>query len=96
MKMFEWKKLGLLAGGFLMGSYGVKILGSRDAKQFYTHRTAAALRMKDEVMKDITTVRENAGDIAADAKELNEKRRLEDEARIIEDARAVLAAAQEE
>ena len=94
--MFEWKKLGLLAGGFLMGSYGVKILGSRDAKKFYTHTTAAALRMKDEVMKDITTVRENAGDIAADAKELNEKRRLEDEARIIEDAKAVLAAAQEE
>ncbi len=94
--MFEWKKLGMLAGGFLLGSYGVKILGSRDAKKLYTHTAAAALRMKDEVMKDVTTIRENAEDIAADAKEMNEQRRQEEEARIIEDAKAVLEAAQAE
>ena len=95
-EMFEWKKLGMLAGGFLLGSYGVKILGSRDAKKLYTHTAAAALRMKDEVMKDVTTIRENAEDIAADAKEMNEQRRQEEEARIIEDAKAVLEAAQAE
>lgn len=94
--MFEWKKLGMLAGGFLLGSYGVKILGSRDAKKLYTHTAAAALRMKDEVMKDVTTIRENAEDIAADAKEMNEQRCQEEEARIIEDAKAVLEAAQAE
>ena len=71
-------------------------IGSRDAKKLYTHTAAAALRMKDEVMKDVTTIRENAEDIAADAKEMNEQRRQEEEARIIEDAKAVLEAAQAE
>ena len=64
--------------------------------KLYTHTAAAALRMKDEVMKDVTTIRENAEDIAADAKEMNEQRRQEEEARIIEDAKAVLEAAQAE
>ena len=42
----DWKKIGLFAGGILMGSYGVRILSSRDAKCAYTHTTAAVLRMK--------------------------------------------------
>jgi len=89
----DWTKIGLLAGGALLGSYGVKILSSRDAKKVYTHTTAAVLRMKDEVMKDVETIRENAQDIAADAKEINEQRRRACEAQIIEDAKAVLAQA---
>ena len=91
---WDWKKFGMVAGGFLLGSYGVKILGSRDAKKLYTHTAAAVLRMKDEVMKDVETVRENAGDIAAAARDINEQRQREEEARLIEDARAVLAQAE--
>ena len=53
--MMDWKKIGLFAGGILMGSYGVRILSSSDAKKAYTHTTAAVLRMKDTVMKDVTT-----------------------------------------
>lgn len=87
--------LGLLAGGALIGSYGVKILGSQDAKKVYTHVTAAVLRMKDKVVEDATVLAENCSDIAADAKELNEKRAAAWEAKKIEDARAVLAAAAE-
>ena len=70
----NWGKIGLFAGGALLGSYGVKILGSRDAKKVYTHTTAAVLRMKDKVMEDVTTIRENAEDIAAAAKDINEER----------------------
>lgn len=92
----NWGKIGILAGGFLLGSYGVKILGSRDAKKAYTHVTAAVLRMKDEVQKNYTTIKENAEDIAASAKDLNEQRRLEEQERRIEDARAVLEEAKEE
>jgi hypothetical protein len=51
--------------------------------------------MKDEVLKDVSLIRENCGDIAAEAKELNEKRQAQDEARQIEDAKAILAAANE-
>ena len=92
--MADWGKVGLLAGGFLLGSYGVKILGSRDAKTVYTHTTAAVLRMKDEVVKDFTVIKENAEDIGAAAKDINDKRRKEYEAQMIEDAKAILAEAE--
>jgi hypothetical protein len=49
--------------------------------------------MKDEVLKDVSLIRENCGDIAAEAKELNEKRQAMEEAQQIEDAKAILAAA---
>lgn len=87
--------IGLLACGALIGSYGVKILGSQDAKKVYTHTTAAVLRMKDKVVADATLLAENCGDIAADAKEINEKRAAEFEAKKIADARAILEAADE-
>lgn len=86
----NWNKIGMVAGGFLLGTYGVKILGSSDAKSLYTHCTAGVLRMKDEVVKDFTNLRENAGDIAADAKEINEERAAKREQQIIENAKAVL------
>ena len=87
----NWGKIGLFAGGTVFGSYGLKILAGRDAKKVYTHITAAVLRMKDEVMKDVETIRENCGDIAAEARDINEARRREETARMIEDAKAILA-----
>ena len=58
-------------GGVLFGTAGVKVLSSKDAKKAYTHCTAAVLRAKDCVMKTVTTVQENAGDIYAEAKQIN-------------------------
>ncbi len=84
-------KLGLLAGGALIGSYGVKILSSNTMKKGYTHITAAALRMKDEVVKDATILKENCEDIAADAKQINEELAAKEEARLIQDAKDLLA-----
>ena len=49
--------------------------------------------MKDTVMKDVTTIRENAGDIATAARDINEDRQREQDERMIEDAKAVLAQA---
>ena len=80
----SWGKLGLFAGGVLFGTAGLKILSSKDAKKVYTHTTAAALRAKDSVMTTYTVVKENAGDILADAKEINEKRAAQSE-EVIED-----------
>ncbi|MCC8081854.1 MAG: DUF6110 family protein [Clostridiales bacterium] len=69
-----WTKLGLFAGGVLFGTAGIKILSSKDAKKAYTHTTAAVLRAKDCVMTTATAIKENADDILADAKEINEAR----------------------
>ena len=72
--MKYYKGLALFAGGALFGSAGIKLLSSRDAKKAYTHVTAAALRMKDAVMQTATTVQENANDILAEARDINERR----------------------
>ena len=81
----DFKKAGLFAAGVLFGTAGIKLLSSRDAKKVYTHATAAVLRAKESVMTTVTTVKENAGDILADAKEINEQRAA---AEVVEDASA--------
>ena len=72
--VFKMKKLGIFAGGVLFGTAGVKLLSSKDAKKVYTNCTAAVLRAKDSVMKTASTVQENAEDILAEAKQINEER----------------------
>lgn len=84
--MVDWKKIALFAGGTLFGTAGIKILASDDAKKVYINCTAAALRAKDCVMKTVTNVQENAGDILADAKQINEERAAAAEAAEFEDA----------
>ena len=79
-------KPGLVAAGFLLCTAGMKILGSKTAKKVYTQVTAAALRGKECVMTAVTNLRENAEDIVADAKDINEKREVAETPEIIEDA----------
>lgn len=83
---FSAGKLLSFAGGILFGTAGIKILGSKDAKKVYTNVTAAGLRAKDSVMETVSTVKENAQDILADAKAINDERAAAEEAEIIEDA----------
>ena len=82
-------KIALFVGGTLFGSYGFKLLGSKDAKKVYTHTTAAVLRCKDQVMRDVESMQENCSDILADAKAINEAKAAEREAVYIEDAEKV-------
>ena len=82
------KKIGLFAAGVLFGTAGIKLLGSRDAKKIYAQTTAAALRAKEDVMKTVTTVREGADDIYAEAKAINERRAEAEAAAVVEDASA--------
>lgn len=72
--ILKLKKAGIFAGGVLFGTAGVRLLSSKDAKKVYTNCTAAALRAKDCVMKTATLVQENAEDILAEAKQINEER----------------------
>lgn len=85
MKASDAKKIGLFLGGVLFGTAGIKILSSKDAKKAYVQCTAAALRAKDSVMKTVTTVQENAGDVLAEAKQINEDRAAEAEAEVVDD-----------
>lgn len=70
----NWKKVGIFASGVLFGTAGIKALSSKDAKNVYTNCTAAVLRAKDCVMKTATNIQENAEDIYAEAKSINEER----------------------
>lgn len=79
------QKIALFAGGVLFGSAGFKILSSKDAKKVYTHTTAAVLRMKDSTMETVNRVQEQAGDILADAKAINDQRATAAESAVIED-----------
>ena len=83
--MFNAKKVALFVGGVVFGSAGFKILACKDAKKVYTQTTAAVLRMKDATMETVNKVQEQAGDILADAKAINETRAAEAAAEVIED-----------
>ena len=74
MTIKDLKHPGLFAAGVLFGTAGIKALSSKDAKKLYTNCTAAVLRAKKVVMDTVTTIQENAEDIYADAKQINEER----------------------
>ena len=98
--MIDFKKYthaALIAGGLLFGTAGLKLLSSKDAKNVYAHTTAAALRVKDCLMKGVDKVQESAADIVATAKDINEERAAKEDV-IIEDAteETTEAAAEEE
>ncbi len=79
------RKTALFVGGIVFGTAGIKILSGKEAKKAYAHTTAAALRAKDSVMTTVTTMKENADDILADAKEINAKRAASDAEQVVED-----------
>ena len=85
LNFVDTKKLALFLGGVAFGTAGVKILSSKDAKKVYTKCTAAALRAKDSVMKTVTNIQENAEDVLAEAKKINEERAAAEEAQVIDE-----------
>ena len=89
MDIFKLKRIGLFAGGVVFATAGVKLLSSKDAKKVYTNCTAAVLRAKECVMKTATTVQENAEDILAEAKQMNEERARAEEAQINPEAEEI-------
>ena len=80
LKKIDKAKTGIFAAGVLFGTAGIKILASDDAKKLYTGCTAAVLRAKDCIMKTATSLQENAEDIYAEAKGINEERAAAEEA----------------
>ena len=81
----NWRKVGIFAGGMVLGIVGIKLLSSRDAKKVYTHCTAAALRAKDYIVDQATVLQENCADIYEEAKKINEDRAAEEKEKEIDD-----------
>ncbi len=83
--MFMSKKLWCFVGGVFFGTIGTKILSSKDAKKVYVQLAAAGLRGKEYMMDTVANVQDAASDILAEAKEINEERKREEEETIIDD-----------
>jgi len=76
IKTPDRRSIALFLGGALFCSAGIKLLSSKDAKKVYANVTAAAIRAKDWTMETAEHIQSGAGDILADAKEINLKRGL--------------------
>ncbi len=83
--MFMSDKLWCFVGGVVFGTVGIKILSTKDAKKVYVKLAAAGLRGKEYMMDTIANVQEVANDILAEAKEVNEERKRQEEEIIIDD-----------
>ncbi len=88
--MNVWGKLGLLVGGVALGHYGLKVLGSKPMKKAYAGITAAALRAKDEIVKDATRLAEDCSDIAHEGQSINESWQKAEAAAKLEEAKALV------
>lgn len=76
--MNVYKGAALFAGGRAVWLCRVQTAVQQGCQKAYTHATAAALRMKESVMEAVTSVQENAADILASAREINEQRAQEE------------------
>ncbi|MBE6080040.1 MAG: hypothetical protein E7204_04230 [Veillonella sp.] len=72
------KHANLFAAGLALGTVGLKMLTSKDAKKVYANVVAAGLRAKESVMQTAEKVQASSGSILADAQEINENRRKEE------------------
>ena len=72
------KSANLFAAGLALGTVGLKMLTSKDAKKVYANVVAAGLRAKESVMQTAEKVQASRGSILADAQEINENRRKEE------------------
>lgn len=68
------KSANLFLGGLALGTAGIRLLTSKDAKKLYANIVAAGLRAKDNIMDTVECVKTNTDDILAEAYDINEQR----------------------
>ena len=71
------KNANLFAAGLALGTVGLKVLTSKDAKKVYAGIVAAGLRAKETVLETAEKVQASASDVLAEAQEINEARNEE-------------------
>ena len=94
MSIWKWNKAGLFVGGMLFATKGVELLKTKEAHNFFVDATAFGLRLRDELMKNVTAVREECEDVVAEAVIRNKINELSaEEPKVIEDKSAKKAQA---
>lgn len=73
MKLQIISGIACFVAGALSSTKGVEILKNEKTRELAVKATAAALRGKDCVMDAVTSIQENAEDILAEARMLNEE-----------------------
>lgn len=73
------KNANMFAAGLALGTVGLKILTSKDAKKVYASVVAAGLRAKETVLNTAEKVQLNASEILSEAQDINETRREEEQ-----------------
>lgn len=63
---------GKFIGGFVLGSVGLSVLGSKVAQKGYRYVAAGAFIARDSIMNQAEKIQGAASDIAADANEIKE------------------------
>jgi|GEM_PF-6875715 len=76
----ELVQAGIFVLGQAAGIIGMKVLKSREAKKAMVQTTALALRIRESFTASTVSVQECAGDIVAEAKEVNRKREEQEDA----------------
>ncbi|VTX73956.1 DUF6110 family protein [Gemella haemolysans] len=71
------KTPGVFAGGVAFGTFGLKLLASKDAKKGYSVVLSKLYKAKDGVEGTVSNIKQHADDIVADAKDLYEKEKRE-------------------
>lgn len=79
------KHANLFMSGLALGTVGLKLLTSKDARKVYANVVAAGLRAKESLMETVEKVQASGDDILAEAKEINESRSEEIFAEIVEE-----------
>lgn len=87
MSIFKWSHAGIFAGGMLFATKGIELIKSKKTHECLVKATAFVLRGRDEVMENVTQVREGCEDIYAEAEALNEEKAAAPsvEVKVIED-----------
>ena len=72
--IIPFAKIGIAATAVALGTVGVMVLTSDEAKKVYTKVAAAALRAKDAVNDAVTDIAKGCSEIIDDAVAYNEQR----------------------
>ncbi|MDE7390674.1 MAG: hypothetical protein K2M82_07030 [Lachnospiraceae bacterium] len=65
-------KAGIITGGILLGTAGIKAITSDDAKKAYAECTAAALRAKDDVKNVLSGIKSDIKEVYNEAVRINQ------------------------
>ena len=67
MSIWKWNHAGIFVGGMLFATKGIELLKTKQAHKLFVDVASLGLKAREEVMKNVTAVREEAEDIVAEA-----------------------------